>query len=195
VCISTQRVLVHRQVYGDYLDALKPRVEALQVGDPLVPGTQLSAMISAKEAERVVNWIGEAVAQGARVVSGGQRQGAVLAPTIVADVAAGMRISCDELFGPAVGVTPVDSLDEALGLANDSRYGLSAGIFTRNIADAMRFAREADGGNVHIKWTPLWRADFMPYGGFKGSGIGKEGPRYAIEEMTELKTVVIHGLS
>jgi len=195
VCISTQRVLVQRQVYADFLDALKPRVEALQVGDPLAAGTQLSAMISAREAQRVVDWVGEAVAHGARVVTGGQRQGAVLAPTIVADVAPSMRISCDELFGPAVGVTPVDSLDEALGLANDSRYGLSAGIFTANIKDALRFAREADSGNVHINWTPLWRADFMPYGGFKGSGLGKEGPRYAIEEMTELKTVVIHGLA
>jgi glyceraldehyde-3-phosphate dehydrogenase (NADP+) len=195
VCISTQRVLAQREVYSDYLDALKPRVEALQVGDPLAAGTQLSAMISATEAQRVVDWVDEAVAAGARVVSGGQRQGAVLAPTIVADVTPTMRISCDELFGPAVAVTPFDSLDEALRLANDSRYGLSAGIFTANIKDALRFAREADSGNVHINWTPLWRADFMPYGGFKGSGLGKEGPRYAIEEMTELKTVVIHGLS
>jgi len=195
VCISTQRVLVQRQVYADFLDALKARVEGLKGGDPLAAGTQLSAMISATEAQRVVDWVDEAVTRGARVVSGGQRDGAVLAPTIVADVTPAMRMSRDELFGPAVGVTPVDSLDEALQLANDTRYGLSAGIFTSNIKDAMRFAREADSGNVHINWTPLWRADFIPYGGFKGSGIGKEGPRYAIEEMTELKTVVIHGLS
>jgi glyceraldehyde-3-phosphate dehydrogenase (NADP+) len=106
-----------------------------------------------------------------------------------------MRISCDELFGPAVAVTPVNTFEEALALANDTRYGLSAGIYTQNISHALRFAREAQSGNVHINWTPLWRADFMPYGGFKGSGIGKEGPRYAVEEMTELKTVVIHGLS
>ena len=195
VCISTQRVLVQRRVYADFLDALKPRVEGLQVGDPLAAGTQLSAMISETEAQRVVAWVDEAVAQGARMVTGGQRHGAVMAPTIVADVNPEMRISCDELFGPVVAVTPVDGLDDALRLANDSRYGLSAGIFTSNIVDAMRFAREAASGNVHINWTPLWRADFMPYGGFKGSGIGKEGPRYAIEEMTELKTVVIHGLS
>ena len=195
VCISTQRILVHQQIYADYLDALKPRVEALRVGDPLAAPTQLSAMISAGEAQRVLDWVGEAVAGGARVVTGGQRDGAVLAPTIIADVTPNMRVSRDELFGPAVAVSPVAGLDEALAQANDSRYGLSAAIFTSNITTAMRFAREARSGNVHINWTPLWRADFMPYGGYKGSGIGKEGPRYALEEMTELKTVVIHGLS
>jgi glyceraldehyde-3-phosphate dehydrogenase (NADP+) len=194
VCISTQRVLVDRKVYGDFLEALKPRVEAIQVGDPLASGTKLSAMISEKEAERVGAWIGEAVSNGARVVTGGERSGAVFAPTIVADVRPDMRISCDEVFGPAVAITPVSSFDEALALANDTRYGLSAGIFTRDIGRAMRFVREAQSGNVHVNWTPLWRADFMPYGGLKGSGIGKEGPRYAVEEMTELKTVVIHGV-
>jgi len=195
VCISTQRVLVHQHIYADYLDALQPRVESLRVGDPLAAQTQLSAMISVAEAQRVVDWVGEAVAGGARVVTGGQRDGAVLAPTIIADVTPNMRVSRDELFGPAVAVSPVSGLEEALALANDTRYGLSAGIFTRDITAAMRFARAAQSGNVHINWTPLWRADFMPYGGYKGSGLGKEGPRYAIEEMTELKTVVVHGLS
>lgn len=195
VCISTQRVLVQRKVYADFLDALKPRVEAIKVGDPLAEDTRLSAMISEKDAERVGSWIKEAVSGGARVVTGGQRQGAVFAPTIVADVKPEMRISCDELFGPAVAVTPVENIDEAITLANDSRYGLGAGIFTRDINLALRFAREVQSGNVMINWTPLWRADLMPYGGFKGSGIGKEGPRYAVEEMTDLKTVVFHGLN
>ena len=195
VCISTQRVLVDRRVYGDFLDALKPRVQAIKVGDPLAADTKLSAMISETEAQRVGAWVRDAVAHGARVVTGGERNGAVFTPTIVADVRPEMRISCEELFGPAVAVTPVSSMDEALSLANDSDYGLSAGIFTRDIGQAMRFAREAQSGMVHINWTPLWRADLMPYGGFKGSGIGKEGPRYAVEEMTELKTVIIHGVS
>jgi glyceraldehyde-3-phosphate dehydrogenase (NADP+) len=194
VCISAQRILVDRRVYGDFLDALKPRVEAIQVGDPLAEGTKLSAMISETEARRVTDWIDEAVQGGARVVTGGERDGAVLAPTIVADVDPEMRISRDELFGPAVAVTPIAGVDEAIALANDTRYGLSASIFTRNISDAMRFAREAQSGNVHINWSPLWRADFMPYGGLKGSGIGKEGPRYAVQEMTDMKTVVIHGV-
>jgi glyceraldehyde-3-phosphate dehydrogenase (NADP+) len=105
-----------------------------------------------------------------------------------------MRISCEELFGPAVAVTPVDTVEDAIALANDSKYGLGSGIFTRDINTALRFARQAQTGNVMINWTPLWRADLMPYGGFKGSGIGKEGPHYAVQEMTEMKTIVFHGI-
>jgi glyceraldehyde-3-phosphate dehydrogenase (NADP+) len=194
VCISTQRVLVHRRVYGEFLDALKKPVEAIKVGNPLEEETRLSAMISEQDAERVGTWIKEAVAQGARIVTGGERNGAVFAPTIVADVKPSMRVSCDELFGPAVAVSPVESVDEAIQLANDSRYGLGAGIFTRDINNALKFARRVQSGNVMINWTPLWRADLMPYGGFKQSGIGKEGPRYVVEEMTEMKTVVFHGV-
>lgn len=132
--------------------------------------------------------------QGARVVVGGERQGAVFQPTVVADVKPSMRISCDELFGPAVAVTPVESIDDAIELANDSRYGLGAGIFTRDLQNALKFVRRVQSGNVMINWTPLWRADLMPYGGFKQSGIGKEGPRYAVEEMTDVKTIVFHGI-
>jgi glyceraldehyde-3-phosphate dehydrogenase (NADP+) len=194
VCISTQRVLVQKKVYGDFLDALKPKVEAIKVGDPLKDETRLSAMVTESSAKRVKSWIDEATQGGARVVTGGSRQGQVFAPTVIADVHPKMKISCDELFGPAVAVTPVESIDEAIAIANDSKYGLGAGIFTRDIKNALRFAREVESGTIQINWTPLWRADFMPYGGFKSSGIGKEGPRYAIEEMTELKTVVIHGL-
>jgi len=194
VCVSAQRILVDRKVYSDFLSALKQPVEAIKIGDPMAEGTTLSAMITEAEAIRVGDWIDEAVSAGARVITGGQREGAVYAPTIVADVKPNMRISCDELFGPAVAVTPVESIDDALALANDSRYGLSAGIFTRDINSAWRFAREAQSGNIHINWSPLWRADLMPYGGFKGSGIGKEGARYAIDEMTEIKTVIFYGL-
>jgi len=194
VCVSAQRILVQRKVYADFLDALKKPVEAIKVGDPLADGVTLSAMINEAEAVRVSAWIDEAVAGGARLVTGGQREGAIYAPTIVADVKPNMRISCEELFGPAVAVTPVDNIDEAIALANDTNYGLSAGIFTRDINSAWRFAREAQSGNVHINWSPLWRADLMPYGGFKGSGIGKEGARYAVEEMTEIKTIVFHGI-
>jgi len=194
VCISTQRVLVHRKVYADFLDALKPRVEAIKVGNPLDEQTRLSGLVTTRDAERVEDWIKEAVGGGARVVTGGTRQGAVVSPAIVADVKPDMRISREELFGPAVGVTPVETVEEGIALANDSKYGLGAGIFTRDINNAWRFAREVQCGTIQINWTPLWRADLMPYGGLKGSGIGKEGPRYAVEEMTEIKTVVFHGI-
>jgi len=194
VCISVQRVLVDRGVYGDFLDALKPRVEAIRVGDPFDEGTQLSALIDEREAVRVESTIREAVAGGASLVTGGERSNGVVAPTIVADVPPDSPLSRDELFGPAVAVTPVAGIDEAIALANDSAYGLGAGIFTRDVEHALRFARDVDCGNVHVNWTPLWRADLMPYGGLKGSGIGKEGPRYAIEEMTELKSVVFHNV-
>jgi acyl-CoA reductase-like NAD-dependent aldehyde dehydrogenase len=195
VCISTQRVLVHRKVYADYLDAVKPAVEAIKVGDPFAPDTKLSAMISTKDAERVQAWVGEAVQDGARLVTGGERNGALFSPTVVADVKPEMRISCEEVFGPVVAVTPFDSVEDAIALTNNSQYGLGAGIFTRDLNSALRFAREAQVGNVMINWTPLWRADLMPYGGFKRSGFGKEGPRYAIAEMTEVKTVVAHSIS
>jgi acyl-CoA reductase-like NAD-dependent aldehyde dehydrogenase len=192
VCISTQRVLVDRRVYGDVIDALVEKVAAIPTGDPLEESTRLSAMVSQQEAERVGSWIDDAVGGGARVVTGGERDGAVFSPTVVADVDPTMRISCDELFGPAVAVTPVAGVDEALAVANDSRYGLSAGIFTRDLDVALRFAREAESGNIHLNGTPTWRADLMPYGGLKESGLGKEGPRYAVEAMTESKTIVFH---
>jgi glyceraldehyde-3-phosphate dehydrogenase (NADP+) len=150
-------------------------------------------MIRERDAVRVGEWIDEAARQGARVVCGGSRTGALLAPTLVADVQPTMRIAQDELFGPAVGVFKAPSISEAIALANRSRFGLSAGIFTQDIDAAIRFAREVDSGNLHINWGPAWRADLIPYGGLKDSGFGKEGPRYAIHEMTEMKTVIIHG--
>ena len=192
VCISTQRVLADRRVYADFLGVLAPKVEALATGSQLDTATQVGPMIKESEAVRVEQWVNEAVGEGARLLAGGSRDGAVYAPTVVADVSRDMRIARDELFGPAVGVTPFESVDEAIALANDTVYGLSAGIFTENIGWAMRFAREVESGNLHVNWGPQWRADVMPYGGLKESGFGKEGPRYAIEEMTELKTVVFH---
>lgn len=192
VCISTQRVLTAGRVYGDFLSALKPRVEALTTGNQLDEKTKVGPMVREADAMRVGDWVKEAVEGGARLVTGGTRQGAIYAPTVVADVKPEMRISCDELFGPAVAVTPFDSIDEAIALANQTHYGLAAGIFTENLEWAMRFAREVESGNLHINWGPQWRADLMPYGGLKESGFGKEGPRYAVEEMSELKMVVMH---
>ena len=192
VCISTQRVLTAGSVYGDFLDALRPKVAALKVGNQLDETVKVGPMVKEKEAMRVEEWIKEAVAGGARLVTGGRRQGALYEPAIVADVKPEMRISSDELFGPAVAVTPFTDIDEAIAMANDSPYGLAAGIFTENLEWAWKFAREVQSGNLHVNWGPQWRADLMPYGGLKESGFGKEGPAYAIEEMTELKMVVFH---
>jgi acyl-CoA reductase-like NAD-dependent aldehyde dehydrogenase len=193
VCISAQRVVAIDKVYGDLLDVLKPRVEGIKVGNPLQEGTKMGPMIRERDAVRVGQWIDEAVQQGAKLVCGGSRTGTMHQPTVVADVKPSMRIANDELFGPAVGVSKAASLDEAIHLANQSRYGLSAGLFTQDIEAALRFAKEVDAGNLHINWGPAWRADLIPYGGLKESGFGKEGPKYAVQEMTELKTVIIHG--
>jgi acyl-CoA reductase-like NAD-dependent aldehyde dehydrogenase len=192
VCISTQRVLAASRVYADLLDALRPRVATLKLGNQLDETVKVGPMVREREAVRVDEWVREAVASGARLVIGGRRQGALYEPTILADVKPDMRISCDELFGPAVAVTPFDDIDQAVAMANDTNYGLAAGIFTENLEHAMKFAREVHSGNLHINWGPQWRADLMPYGGLKESGFGKEGPAYAVQEMTELKMVVFH---
>ena len=192
VCISAQRVMVNGNVYGDFIDALTPRVEALTTGNPLEEGVTMGPMIRETDAARVNDWVREAVGGGARVVTGGDRDGTLHAPTVVADVDPKMQISCNEVFGPAVAVSRFNSIDEAISNANDTNYGLSAAIFTENIDWAMKFAQQVKSGNIHINWGTMWRADLMPYGGLKESGMGKEGPKYAIEEMTETKMVVIH---
>ncbi len=193
VCISVQRVIAHQAVVGDFLDALVPKVEAIRTGDPGSPDTGMGALITATEAERVQRAIAEAAAAGARVLTGGDRDGAVVTPAVVADVDPASPFSQEELFGPAVAVSRADGWAEAIALANGTGYGLGSGIFTGDVAGAVRAMREIDSGMIHVNWTPLWRADLMPYGGLKGSGIGKEGPRSAVEEMTEVKTVVLHG--
>jgi acyl-CoA reductase-like NAD-dependent aldehyde dehydrogenase len=191
-CISVQRVLADRAIVGDFLDALVPKVQAIRAGDPA--SADIGTLISKREARRVETALQEGTRHhGARLLTGGERDGAVVRPAVVADVHPDSPLSQDELFGPAVAVTTVPDVDAAVRLANATEYGLGAGIFTGNVANAVRFAREVDAGNIHINWTPLWRADLMPYGGLKGSGIGKEGPRAAVEEMTEVKTVVLHG--
>ena len=192
VCISTQRVLVDHRRYGDFLDGLKPQVESIVTGDPLQEATKMGPMIREADAKRVESWIAEAVSSGAKLVSGGKRDGSMVSPTIIADARPQMRIMQEELFGPAVAVMKYKNIDEAISLANDSRYGLAAAVFTESLSNAMKFVREVDSGNIHVNWGPAWRADLMPYGGLKDSGIGKEGPAAAIREMTEEKTIVFH---
>ena len=193
VCISVQRVIAHPSISGDFLDALIPKVEAIRTGDPSSPDTGIGTLITAEEAERVRASIADAIAGGARLLTGGERHGAAVAPAVVADVDPSSPFSQDELFGPAVAVSTAADWQSAIAQANGTAFGLAAGIFTSDVSGAIRAIREIDAGSIHINWTPLWRADLMPYGGLKGSGIGKEGPRSAVEEMTEVKTVILHG--
>jgi len=193
VCISVQRVITHPAVAADFLDALVPKVEAIRTGDPRSADTTMGTLITADEAERVEETIRRAVGEGAKLLTGGERDGAILAPAVVAGVDPRSPLSQDELFGPAVAVSSAEDVQEAIAQANGTPYGLGAGIFTSDVSGAVRAIREIDAGTVHINWTPLWRADLMPYGGLKASGIGKEGPRSAVAEMTDVKTVVLHG--
>ena len=189
-----QRVLVAREVYGEFLERLTPlRGGAPRRATRSTRRRRWARVISEAEAERVERAIREAV-DGGRDARHGRRARRAPSSRRPSSATSTRRstISRDELFGPAVALTPVSGIDEAIALANDSDYGLGAGLFTSDLESALRFAREVDCGSIQINWTPLWRADLMPYGGLKGSGIGKEGPRYAIEEMTELKTVVFH---
>ncbi|MCX5603046.1 aldehyde dehydrogenase family protein [Streptomyces phaeochromogenes] len=193
VCISVQRVITHPSVTSDFLDALVPKVKAIRTGDPSSSETTMGTLITTAEAERVERAIAQAATDGARILTGGERDGAVVSPAVVADVDPDSPFSQQELFGPAVAVSSAADWESAIAQANGTAYGLGAGVFTSDVAGAIRAVREIDAGSVHINWTPLWRADLMPYGGLKGSGYGKEGPRAAVSEMTEVKTIVLHG--
>ena len=192
VCISTQRVLAHTDIYADFVDAFKAETESINTGNPMHAENRMGPMIRQSDAERVQGWVTEAVKGGATLVTGGDCDGQIMQPTVLEGVRPEMRISCDEVFGPVVGVTRVNDIDEAIALANDTNYGLSAAIFTENVNWAMKYVRKVESGNIHVNWGTQWRADLMPYGGLKDSGMGKEGPKYAVEEMTELKMCVFH---
>jgi acyl-CoA reductase-like NAD-dependent aldehyde dehydrogenase len=190
-CISTQRVLVHESISEKFLGELVPLVEALVVGDPLDESTDVSALISTSERDRVTEWIGEATAAGAEVASGGDVRDGVLLPTVLTNVEPDMKVCALEVFGPVIGVQTYRDVDDALRLANDTRYGLQAAIFTNDLSIALRAARELDFGGVLVNEVPTFRADQMPYGGLRDSGNTREGPHYAVEEMTEARLVVL----
>ncbi|WP_243752589.1 aldehyde dehydrogenase family protein [Leucobacter ruminantium] len=193
VCISVQRVIVHRDVEADFMDALLPKVAQIKMGDPFADGTTLGPLVAEREAERVAASISRAVDDGAQLLTGGERDGAFISPAVVTGVDTRQAFAQEELFGPAVAVTAVDDFDAAIDAANGTPYGLAAGVFGGTLGEGVRAMREIDAGSVHLGWTPLWRADLMPYGGLKASGYGKEGVRSTIEEMTEVKTVIMHG--
>jgi len=190
-CISTQRIYVQRDVYAAFLDAFLPKVAALVVGDVLDEKTDVGPMISQDAALRVERWIGEARSGGAEVVLGGKRRGAFLDPTVLVKTTSTMKVNCEEVFAPLVTVTPYDRLDDAIAAANQSPWGLQAGVFTRDVRTLFRLHAELDVGAVNGNDMPGYRVDRLPYGGAKGSGLGREGVRYAIEEMTELRMLTI----
>ena len=190
-CISVQRIYVERSAYDRFLEVFLPRVEALVVGDPSDDATDVGPVISSGERDRVLDWIEEARGRGARVLAGGELDGELLRPTVVADAPADSKVACEEVFGPLCTVAAYDSLDEAIALSNGTRYGLQAGIFTSDVKAALRAARELEFGGVTVNEAPTFRADQMPYGGVKDSGNTREGPAYAIREMTEERLVVL----
>jgi acyl-CoA reductase-like NAD-dependent aldehyde dehydrogenase len=194
-CISVQRVFAHRDVAGALTERVVEAVQKLVTGDPTDDATDVGPLIDEPAARRVESWVDEAAAAGATVLTGGTREGAAYAPTVLTGVPATAKVSCEEVFGPVVVLEPVDSLDEAFARVNDSRFGLQAGVFTRDLQVAFRAAQVLDVGGVVIGDVPSFRADQMPYGGVKDSGTGREGVHAAMEDLTEERVLVLTGIA
>lgn len=189
VCISVQRIFVQEDVAGRFIEKYVAETNKLKIGHPLEESTDISSLISVQEARRVENWIHEAVEQGAKRLTGGPRSHATIPPAILEGAPASVNINCSEVFGPVVNVARYRDFDDAVAQANDSRFGLQAGIFTNDMHRAFTAAQQLQVGGVIINDVSAFRADHMPYGGVKESGTGREGPRYAVEEMTEMKLI------
>jgi acyl-CoA reductase-like NAD-dependent aldehyde dehydrogenase len=190
-CISVQRIYVEAPAYDRFVERLLSKVEELKLGDPADEETDVGPVIDDDARERILDWIEEARTNGARVLTGGETDGELIRPTVLADAGPELKVNCEEVFGPVCTVNSVDSLDEAIELANGTRYGLQAGIFTSKLKTALRAAQELEFGGVTVNEAPTFRADQMPYGGVKDSGNTREGPAYAIRELTEERLVVI----
>lgn len=191
VCISLQRIYVNRKVYDEFVKAFVEETKTLIIGDPLDENTDVSSMINTDEVDRIVGWIEEAKAQGAEVATGGEFTERQVLPTVLINVKEDMKVVCEEVFAPIVSLIPYDTLDEAIDLVNASQFGLNAGIYTNVLTDAMHAANEIEAGTVIINDIPTFRVDNMPYGGVKMSGYGREGVKYAVDEMTELKFITM----
>jgi aldehyde dehydrogenase (NAD+) len=193
-CISVQRVFADRSVYDTLAERIAAAVRGQRTGDPWDEHTDVGPLIDEAAARRVESWVSDAVAAGAKVLTGGTRDGAAVAPTVLVDVPADAKVACEEVFGPVLVIEAVDSVDEAFAKVNASRYGLQAGVFTRDLQLAFRAHRELEVGGVVIGDVPSYRADQMPYGGVKESGIGREGVRYAMEDYTYERVMVLTGV-
>jgi acyl-CoA reductase-like NAD-dependent aldehyde dehydrogenase len=191
-CISVQRIYVHQDVYNRFVEKAVNVAQNLKVGNPEERDTDIGPMISLKEAQRAEEWIQEAVQQGAKIAIGGVRRGVILEPTILVEANEKMKVVCQEVFAPVVSILPYVDIEDAFRKANDSNMGLQAGLFTSDLNLAMKAAQKLEFGGVVINDVSTYRADVMPYGGVKDSGIGKEGPHFAIQEMTDEKLVVIN---
>lgn len=190
-CTSTQRLFVQRAVLESCIERLIPAVKAVPIGDPRDPRTVLGPMISEAEAARAEQWVREAVAGGARLLAGGGRRGALLEPTVLIGVTPDMKVLCEEIFAPVMSIVPFDTLDEVIERVNSTEFGLAAGIFTRDVTTAFTAARRFHVGVVHINESSTSRVDLMPFAGVKDSGLGREGPKYAMHEMTEERLITI----
>jgi acyl-CoA reductase-like NAD-dependent aldehyde dehydrogenase len=190
-CISTQRILVRRSVYPRFVESFVTAVKALRTGDPMAETTDVGPMIDQTNAERAAEWIREAAAAGARIATGGSRSGAILEPTVLLDTTGEMRVNCEEVFAPVTTVRPYDDVESAIGTVNNSSYGIQAGLFTNHMPTILRAFEQIEVGGLVVNDVPGFRVDHAPYGGVKESGQGREGVRYAIEEMTELKLLVL----
>jgi acyl-CoA reductase-like NAD-dependent aldehyde dehydrogenase len=190
-CISVQRIFVHRAAYDEFKERFLPKVGALVVGDPAEESTDVGPVITPGDRDRVLAWIEEAVSAGATILAGGDLDGELLRPTVVEEPAADTHLACDEAFGPVCTLQAYDTLDEAVNRANATRYGLQAGVFTSSLASALKAADGLEFGGVTINEAPTFRADQMPYGGVKDSGNTREGPAWAVREMTEERLVVV----
>ncbi len=191
-CVSTQRAFVHQDIYEEVMAKIAAKLDGFVLGNPLDEGTTMGPVIRESDAKRITETFLEAGKQGARIIRGGERDGNVVHPAVVADVTPSMRLFREELFGPGIAFIPFTNLDDAIAGANDTNYGLAAGLFTQDIDKAMQIAHRVTSGIMHINGPSRWRIDHMPNGGLKDSGVGKEGPKYAVEELTESRTVIMH---
>ena len=192
ICISIQRILVHRDVYDRFVEHLVASTRRLVVGDPLAETTDVGPMIDPASAEKTESWVKEALAEGAKALTGAVRRGTVFEPTVLVDARPDLKVSCCEVFAPVVVVSPFSDMEEAFGMVNDSAFGLQAGVFTRDLKHAIHAFERLEVGGVVLNDVPTYRVDHMPYGGVKDSGFGREGVKYAIEEMTELKLLAVN---